>query len=117
MFKSDYGRTTLHNVDTSALFLYFISVDRFQSFDQLFEKFKHIYDIYLFNDKWHCTCPCFVEHAMCKHMISFKLNVLKEKVPPEKHMSKLLVSKKRGRTKTIPGDLERIDAEDNDEDD
>ena len=75
MFKSDYGSTMFHNIDTITLCLDFISADCVQSFDKLFEKCKHIYEIHSLNDEWHCTCPCLMECAMCKNEISFKLNV------------------------------------------
>ena len=54
---------------------------------------------------------------MCKHLISFrlKLNVLKEKVPTEHRMGRLLSRKKRGRPKSVPGALETIVFDENNE--
>ena len=103
-----------HNVDINALSLDFISVDHVQSFDQFFKKCKHDYDIYLFNDEWHCTCPNFMEHATCEHVISF--NFFYRKIPSWVSHGKLLVKKWR-RPKNIPRALEHVNAEDDDEED
>ena len=100
------NRIMLHNVDTNALFLDCVNVEQLQSFDQLSEKF---------NEEWHCTCPYFMQCAKCKHLISFRLNVLKEKVPTECHMGRLLSRKKRGRPKSVPRALEPIVIDENNE--
>ena len=70
-----------------------------------------------YDDNLNCTFPCFMECAMCKYIISFKLNFSKEKVPSENSIGKLLVMKKWGRPKTIPEALEHVENNDNDDDD
>ena len=58
-----------------------------------------------------------MEYAKCKHKISFKLNVLKEDVPSEYAMGKLLTRKKRGRPKCVPPALEILIIDDSDDSD
>ena len=50
-----------------------------------------------------------------KHKISFKLNTLKEEVPIECHMGRLLTRKKRGRPKKVPFALETVEIYDKDD--
>lgn len=52
---------------------------------------------------------------MCKHLISFRLNTSKKKVPTEYCMGRLLSKKKWGRPKSAPRALEPIVIDENNE--
>ena len=80
-----------------------------------------MHETHFHNDEWNCSCPYFLEHCCCKHLISFKINVLKEKVPQPHCIGRLLVRPKRGRPKTVPHFLEPViyeidDSEESDSD-
>ena len=104
-------------LDTNVLHMNFLTVDNVHSFDLLIEKCKSMHEMHLNNGEWNCTCPRYIEYATCKHKTSFKLNVLKEKVPVEYYMGRLLSRKKRSRPKKVPSALETVEIYDPDESD
>ena len=78
--------------------------------------------VYAHNDKWICSCPYHMQYATCKHIISFKLNVLSHVVPDQHDITALCSRKKRGRPKKVSSALtvdapETIYVLDDDEDD
>ena len=52
-----------------------------------------------------------MRHACYKHMVCFKINVLKLSIPVEHNMEILTLRKKRGRPRTILGKLIVLESE------
>ena len=92
------------------------------TFDEQLRNFKLLYEIYLLNSEWVCSCPYFMQYGMCKHVISFNINILNQAFPPQCDATVLCSRKKRGRPKKASSALhmdaikEVIAIEDSDDD-
>ena len=75
------------------------------TFDEKLRKLQLFNEIYLQNSDWVCNYPYFMQYVICKHVISFKINVMIEAVPPQHDATDLYYRKKSGRPKKAPSTL------------
>ena len=93
------------DIDVNILHANYAHTAHDEGFDSQIARFSHVCEIHLFKDKWCCSCPCFMQFGMCKHVISFQTVVLKQEVPAEYHIVRLRSRAKRGRPKKVPSSL------------
>ena len=125
VFKSGHSRQNLEHVDAVQLHADYSKINPTASFDEQIRMVQYLCEIYLHNDKWICSCPHHKQHGTCKHLISFKLNVLSHAVPEKYDITTLCTRKKRGRPKKasskctidVPETINLLDDDEDDNDD
>ena len=75
------------------------------TFDEQLRHFQLLCEVCLLNSGRVCSCHWFVQCGMCKHMISFNINVLHQAVPPQCYATALCSRKKWGRPKKVSSAL------------
>ena len=105
VLKSGCSRRSFSDVDIIFLHANYSHVTHEEGFDSQIAQFSHGHEIRFFEEKWHCSCPCFVQFGMRKHLISFQIVVLKQEVPAACNIVRLRSRAKRGHPKKLPSPL------------